>query len=382
MRVAVVTAFPRNPGAPHGGVEAVSVTLARALARLDGLHVDVVTMHRDAAGVTTEQWEGCTIHRLPSVGKRVLSSVLGEDAVRLKAYVAGLSPDVVHAHDVFGAMLKGLAIPRVFTVHGFIYGDTLVSGGFMPRLRSAIWKWVEVRGWADQDRIISISPYVRERLSLLVGGRIHDIDNPVHEGFFDLPRLDNGRTLFTASVINQRKNVLALVEAVRRLRDCGTAVELRIAGPITDEGYGRAVKDAIARHQLEESITLLGAVPAAAIREELTRASAFVLVSLEENSPMGIEEAMAAGVPVVTSNRCGMPYMVVDGETGYLVDPMDAGEICDALQNVLADADGRRRMGERARRAAEERFHPDSVARRTRVVYERALAARRLTTAA
>ena len=113
--------------------------------------------------------------------------------------------------------------------------------------------------------------------------------------------------------------------------------------------------------------------PGSRVREELAAASAFALVSLEENSPMGIEEAMGAGVPVVTSNRCGMPYMVSHGRTGYLVDPNDPDQIADRLGDLLADDALRVRMGETARTVALARFHPRVVAERTREVYATAL---------
>ena len=87
---------------------------------------------------------------------------------------------------------------------------------------------------------------------------------------------------------------------------------------------------------------------------------------------MGIEEAMAAGVPVVTSNRCGMPYMVRDGESGYLIDPHNPADIADRLHLLLQRPSLRLRMSECSRAIARDRFHPESVARRTREVYLRA----------
>ena len=97
------------------------------------------------------------------------------------------------------------------------------------------------------------------------------------------------------------------------------------------------------------------------------------LVSLEENSPMGIEEAMAAGVPVVTSNRCGMPYMVRHGESGFLVDPHSPKDSASHLEKLLGDVELRKRMGEAAKSRALEGFHPERVATRTMAVYKRAI---------
>ncbi|MDH5512403.1 MAG: glycosyltransferase family 4 protein, partial [Gammaproteobacteria bacterium] len=98
-------------------------------------------------------------------------------------------------------------------------------------------------------------------------------------------------------------------------------------------------------------------------------ASVFALVSLEENSPMGIEEAMAASVPVVTSNRCGMPYMVRHGETGYLVNPDNIVDIARRLDQILSNDELALAMGEKSHAIALDRFHPRRVADRTREVY-------------
>ncbi len=372
MRVVVVTAFPTDPAAPHGGVESVSVNLVRALQAFDDLELHVVTTDRSRAGSARYDWEGVTVHRLPHSGKRVLRDATGPGRRTVSQYVMSLRPDLVHAHDVYGLMVQGLPVPRVFTVHGFIYGDTLVSGEPLAWLRSKIWKRIETAGWADQPHIISISPYVRERLSGFTNARIHDIDNPIAPSFFEIPRNEQPGTLFSAALISPRKNTLTLIDAFERLVRQGVGAQLRLAGTAPQQDYERRVRERIASADLHDHVHLLGRLTTDQVRAELSRASAFVLVSLEENSPMGIEEAMAAGIPVVTSNRCGMPYMVRDGESGFLVDPDDPDDIAACLRELLCDDELRRQMGRKSAEIARDRFHPDAVARRTREVYLRA----------
>jgi glycosyltransferase involved in cell wall biosynthesis len=373
LRVAIVTAFPKDPEAPYGGVEAVSVNLTRALAALDDLELHVITTDAECSDVQQTAWAGVTIHRLPKRGRHVLTDALGPGRRLVSAYVQALAPDVVHAHDVFGLMVKGLPIPRVFTVHGFIHGDTQVSGSLLAGLRARVWRRVETAGWADQPHIISISPYVRERLSGIATGIIHDIDNPIAPAFFDLPRRERKGTIFSAALICRRKNPLALVDALAQLVANGCDARLRLAGAVSESDYGAQLQQRIETLGLRDRVTLLGSIGSAQIRDELSAASIFALVSLEEGSPMGIEEAMAASVPVVTSNRCGMPYMVRDGESGFLVDPNDTHDITGRLGQLLTDDALRARMGEASQRIALDRFHPDAVARRTREVYRRAV---------
>jgi glycosyltransferase involved in cell wall biosynthesis len=285
-----------------------------------------------------------------------------------------LRPDLVHAHDTYGLMVKRLPIPRVFTIHGFIYGDTLVSGHQLARLRAWLWRRIETSGWADQPHIVSISPYVRERLAGIATGVIHDIENPIAESFFTIVRSERPGTILSAALICPRKNTLALVEAFARVRRAGLQAELRLAGVVTDAEYGRAVEGRIRAHGLGESVQLLGGLSGDAVRRELAAASVFALVSLEENAPLGIEEAMAVGVPVVTSNRCGMPYLVRHGETGFLVDPHNPADIARRLERILTDDALRNAMAERSLREARERFHPGTVARRTRQLYRELVA--------
>ena len=373
MKVAIATSFPQDPSRPQGGVEAVSVNLVRALAAFDDLDVHVVTTDRDCAAAAESTWQGATIHRLPWVGRNVLTHATGPGRRDVSARLTELAPDVIHSHDFYGLMVKDLPIPRVFTIHGFIHGDTLVSGTRLAWLRSRVWRRVETAGWADQSHIISISPYVRERLTGIATGVIHDIDNPIAPAFFDVERNEDGRTVFSAASIGPRKNPIMLVEAVARLVADGVDVSLRLAGTSGDEGYMRRLERSIREHRLSDRVTLLGGLSSDQVRGELSAAAAFALVSLEENSPMGIEEAMAAGVPVVTSNRCGMPYMVRDGESGYLVDPNDPDDIAWRLGTLLSDGEARSAMGATGRRIAEDRFHPDRVAAKTREVYRRAV---------
>ena len=84
---------------------------------------------------------------------------------------------------------------------------------------------------------------------------------------------------------------------------------------------------------------------------------------------MAIAEAMAAGVPVIAANRCGMPYMVDEGKTGYLVDPESTEQIADRLSGLIADSEQCWRMGQAGREVAKKRFHPHTVALKTRDVY-------------
>lgn len=372
MRVAIITAFPDDPDAPRGGVEAVSVTLVDALRRLGGLDLHVVTVRRGARAARDWEWRGIRIHTLPRRGRWTLTGAMGADRRQVRARVDALAPDLVHAHDTFGLMAAGLARPKVLTIHGFIHGDTLVSGQRLARPRAAAWAVVEKRAWSAYPHVIAISPYVRERLAGVARGAIHDIDNPIDARCFDVVRRETPGAILSTAVISRRKNTLGLVDAFARVVGAGCDASLRLAGAVVEPEYARDVMTRIEALDLGGRVSVLGALTSAQVRQELARAAVYALVSREENAPLGIEEAMAAGMPVVTSNRCGMPYMVKDGESGYLVDPESPADIASRLLAILGDGTRRDAMGRAGAVIARRRFHPDAVASRTLAVYEQA----------
>lgn len=371
MKIALATWFPRDPAKPHGGVEAVSVNLTRALAEIPGNEVHVVTFDTTVHEPVSTKWAGATVHRLPRPSGSLFGFAKNAGRRALQDYLRKLQPDVVHAHDTYGIMTRGLDLPRVFTIHGFIHEDTRLKGGWRSRLRSILWKREEIATWAEQPHIISISPYVRERLRGIVTGIIHDIENPIDPACFEIARQEVLGTVFSAAVIAHRKNPLGLARAVAGM-PAEPPVELRLAGSVTEAAYG-AQLDAMVQHPAHKNrIRMLGTLDATGVRAELSRASVFALVSFEEGAPMGIAEAMAAGIPILTSNRCGMPYMVRHGETGFLVDPSSVPDISHHLDILLKDAQLRQRMGKAAREFAFQHFHPERVAARTMGVYRAA----------
>jgi glycosyltransferase involved in cell wall biosynthesis len=371
MKVALVTSFPKAPESPRGGVEAVSVNLVKALAHQDNTEVHVITC--DPAGQENEvsSWEGATIHRLPRSQQKLLNYAVTTGKKQVQDYLLNLHPEIVHAHDFYGLMTQGLNLPRVFTIHGFIHEDTRYAGGLGSWLRAQLWRWYEIRAWADQPHLIAISPYVRERLRGIYPGTIHDIENPISPEFFDIQRNEVPGCIFCAAAICKRKNTLCLLQAFEHLLKSHPDATLRWAGQGAEDSYHQQVKTFINSRNLHNKVSFLGNIQSDQIRVELSQCSVFALVSFEEGAPMGVAEAMAAGIPVVTSNRCGMPYMVRDGESGFLVNPEKPSEIASVVGRLLADKNLRLSIGNLAQHKAADLFHPFRVAKKTASLYHR-----------
>jgi glycosyltransferase involved in cell wall biosynthesis len=367
--IAMATCFPREPEAPAGGVEAVSVNLVDALSEVEDLTIHVVTLDPEVSAAETVLFKKALIHRLPIPKGSVLLSAVTSGRRALSGFLKYLKPDVVHAHDTYGLMVKGLPFPRVFTIHGFIHADTRISNEKFPKLRSTLWRKFETAGWADQPHVIAISPYVREAVSKIVRGTIHDIENPVTRSYFEVTHHEKRGTIFSAAAISPRKNTALLLDAFEILIKKGYDFQLRLAGTVLEKDYGLLIDQKTRKKVFNGRVHLLGGISRKQIQAELAQAAVFALVSLEENAPLGIAEAMAAGVPVVASNRCGMPYMVRHGESGFLVAPLDPMDIASRLEQLLNDDGLRKTMGDNSKAFAQRHFHPASVARRTHAVY-------------
>ena len=92
--------------------------------------------------------------------------------------------------------------------------------------------------------------------------------------------------------------------------------------------------------------------------------------SRADNLPLAVLEAMAAGLPVVGTRVGGIPELVVDGETGVLVEPEDPPALAEALDSLAASPELRRELGRAGRARGIEHFSPEGTARRMVAFYE------------
>jgi glycosyltransferase involved in cell wall biosynthesis len=150
------------------------------------------------------------------------------------------------------------------------------------------------------------------------------------------------------------------------------AVRVVLAG---DGPIRREVERRVRQEGVAERFAFLGYRDDAA--DWLNLCDVLVLPSTgSEDMPLVVLDAMALGKPVVASRFGGIAEEVVDGSTGLLVPPGDAGALAAALDE-LRDAARRRRLGEAGRRRFEELFSADRMAERYGALYERLLGGRK-----
>lgn len=200
--------------------------------------------------------------------------------------------------------------------------------------------------WRMADLVLAPSPFVREGMVGL-GARPDSIGLvpyglPEHWfGPIDA-RPVPGRILFVGGV-GLRKGNHYLAEACRILASRGVQAEFRVVGPYD----GKAIAA-----PLFQGPTYVGQVPRDQVRAEFLSADVFAFPTLAEGFALAHLEAMACGLPVVTTPNCGPA--VRDGQDGFIVPPRDATALADRLQEITGDRALRARMSESARTRAAE----------------------------
>jgi glycosyltransferase involved in cell wall biosynthesis len=165
-----------------------------------------------------------------------------------------------------------------------------------------------------------------------------------------------------------RKGTRYLVEAFSNIAGEYPNVTLSVGG--TGEGAG-LVKKAFPA-SLHNRVRIIPRVPAEEVPKVYMEHDIFVLPSLFESMSLAVPEAMASGMPIVTTQACGRQDIIEDGVTGLLVPPRDADTLAKQIMMLLNDPALCERLGRAAQEKARE-ITWDRIARQTLQVYERLL---------
>ena len=170
----------------------------------------------------------------------------------------------------------------------------------------------------------------------------------------------------TAARLVEKKGHVHLIEAVKRVKAGGVQVRTELAGdgPLVDQ-LRRQVQDA----GLGEDVVFLGGLPHEDLMQEMTsgRWHAAVLPSVVtpagqlEGIPVSLIEAMACGLPVISTATGGIPELLEDG-AGLLVPPADPEALARGLERLASDPGLRKSLGDAGRKRVEQAFSVEAVA--------------------
>ncbi len=303
---------------------------------------------------------------------------------------------VVHSHTWYanmaghiGSLLHG--IPHIATAHSLEplrpWKAEQLGGGY--RISS----WIEQTSFSAADAIIAVSHGMKKDLLKcypdLDAAKIHVVHNGIDtEAMKKVSstaaltkyeiELDRPYVLFVGRITRQ-KGIMHLLRAAEELPAeiglvlCASSPDTKELGAEVAEQIEKLAKTRTGVHWITEQVSRSELI------ELLSNAAVFSCPSIYE--PLGIVnlEAMACEVPVVASNVGGIPEVVIDGETGYLVnyDENETAayelEFAQKLTQVVNDQQAASRMGSAGRKRAELEFGWDKIANQTMAVYETAM---------
>jgi glycosyltransferase involved in cell wall biosynthesis len=235
--------------------------------------------------------------------------------------------------DLFHGLNQRLGSTRhgraVSTFHDlFVISGDYSSAEFRERFTA------QARAAAERsDLIITVSRFTAGQVEQLLNvepSRIRVIHHGVRPAPPNAAPIQRQPIVLSVGAIQRRKNTVRLVEAFEQLDPGWTLLLAGSAGFDSEEALQR-----IARSPRKHDIQVLGYVPGPELEELYRRATVFAFPSLDEGFGMPVLDAMARGVPVLTSNVSAMPE--VAGGAGLLVDPRDTASIAEGLRRLTAD---------------------------------------------
>ena len=345
--LAAETVYVKAVGA-RGGVTAMLSAVRRA--PLAVARCMVRMLRRDAAD-------------LPRSGKRLMQFV---EAAVLWQHCDRLGITAIHAH--FGQ------VPATVAWYTAEIGNAIDGRGErgQPARR---WTWsVTIHGWheftlehaaqlreklAATSLVVCVSDFTHAQLQRIADpadwSKIRVIRCGIDPALFPARPKTVANTppvVLTTARLSPEKGHVVLLEAAAMLRDSGRELRLVFvgSGPFRSE-----LERAVAMHGLRDAVQFRGALAPAEVNDELRSADLFCLPSSAEGLPVSIMEAMAVGVAVVTTYISGIPELVVNDETGWIVPACRADLLAAAIESALSDHERTRQIVGAARAAVVDR---------------------------
>ncbi|MFH0964902.1 MAG: glycosyltransferase family 4 protein [Planctomycetota bacterium] len=292
------------------------------------------------------------------------------------AQFAGSRRRIGHIHAPFSTDVATIAmvasevagVPWSFSSHT-AFDDRHLN----EKVRSA--RFVRSISGFDRDRLIA-------RTDGRHGGKIHVVHCGVEPGewrFAPKARTAEPPMVFSVGTLQEKKGHAVLIEAMRGLADRGAGAKLVIAG-------GGDLREEL-RRKIDElgpaqQVELVGALPNEEVRALYDRADVFALASIVARNgdldgiPVVLMEAMAHGIPCVSTRVSGIPELIEDGREGVLAEPGDCAGIARGIERLLSDAALRETVARNARRKIENEFNLERNAAKLAELFRQELAKR------
>jgi glycosyltransferase involved in cell wall biosynthesis len=281
-----------------------------------------------------------------------------------------IKPDIVHGQGTerdcaISAVFSGF--PNVLTIHG-----NMRSIAKLNKAQPFSFEWcaakLESFTLPRSNGVICITDYTRESVKK-IAQRTWVVPNAVDGSFFKVEHKPvEPALLLCVGNISARKNQNNFIRTLARLNSKKPFRVIFLGGVNRADTYGKEFFILISKYPW---CSYEGVADRSKLKDWFSRASGLVLPSIEDNCPMVVLEAMAAGLPVAAAAVGGVPDLIEDSITGYLFDPMSEESIKSKVELILNVADFR--VGLSAKESAIQKFSSNLIARRHLDIYKEVL---------
>lgn len=358
MRIVQIGPFPIDRSLIRGGVEASVFGLALEQAKTSS--VFVIDIPRLGVGDSIEDYDGLTVYRFHNPGPHQKDSVRRiADIVEI---VQAIKPNVCHIHGtgVFSyALYKEIKAfcPMMLTVHGLLGVEKKKALKEHPSFK-LMYQYItqsrcERRLLSTQKTVIVDTVYVADAIKnyrLFRTPRMVVIPQGINDDFFSLNCSPSSRTILSVGSISKRKGHHLLLQAFSMAAEELKDIKLVICGALTDKAYFQSLLSLAEGMHCRDRIVIKADLKKGEVLDHFRDAHVFALHTQEESQGIVFAEAMAAGLPVVSTRVGGVPFVVSNGESGFLTDYGDVNAFAQALKKVFSLSDEWSTMYEKCKR--------------------------------
>jgi glycosyltransferase involved in cell wall biosynthesis len=281
-----------------------------------------------------------------------------------------IRPDIVHGQGTesdcaMSAVFSGF--PNVLTLHGNMRR--------IAEVEKHPYNWIAARlerlALPRSLGTICLTRHT-ERQVLSLAKRTWIVPNAVDPSFFEItaqPDPPRNRVLCVATIC-ALKNQIRLIRSLDNLGKKCSFELIFLGGGEEVSPYCREFRRLV---EARPWCRYEGFADRETLKRHLRTATLLVLPSLEENCPMVILEAMAAGVPVLAASVGGVPDLLEEGITGFFCDPQDEASISTGVEGALSNSARLKEIAKQAKRQSWERFHPVVIAKKHLDIYQEVL---------
>ena len=301
-----------------------------------------------------------------TVFEKIGKNILGQTHF-VRTLASGYRPDVFHIHVAdrrsfyrklaYFEEARLTGVPVVVHIHGAVFEEFHDAS---PANAAAIHRMFSK---AAMVMVLHQKIYDKSIEWAQPTGRVEILYNPVELSPFDPPTprpADQDPTVLMMGEVGERKGAFDLAHAIPTILTQVPNAQFRFAGNGETEKLQQLAHDL----GISDHVDVMGWTAGEAKTNAFRNADVYCLPSYAENLPVSVLEGMAARLPVVSTPVAGTPEAVIEGETGFLVEPGDRDSLADRLTRLLSNADLRQKMGLAGRLRAETHFDNEVVCTR------------------